>query len=326
MSTLLLVNKNTDLNKIFHQNFIKEGYKVTNLLGDKIPKYQRSFLDKLLLAYHRIIHKNPQYIHCLEEKHFIKYAEKQIKINNKKFDYTLVFRGDLIPISVLEKARKQANCMVGFQLDGVSVSEKILDRKKYFDQIFVFDPEDVASYPQADFKFLPNCWFPDDNAEKKDIDLYYLGSFEFDRHKTIESLHKAVKHLNLNNKFLLLQSPHREKIQHDFIDFFINPITYKENLEITKRAKVLLDFKRPYHNGLSLRFFEAMAYNNKIVTNNATVRDYDFYHPDNIYVTDYENFEGLEEFLQKPYIEIPKEVKLKYRFDNWVNQIFNLMK
>ncbi|AQY22280.1 hypothetical protein [Riemerella anatipestifer] len=40
MKTLLLINRNTDLNKIFHQNFIKEGYKVTNLLGELVVHFK----------------------------------------------------------------------------------------------------------------------------------------------------------------------------------------------------------------------------------------------------------------------------------------------
>lgn len=65
-----------------------------------------------------------------------------------------------------------------------------------------------------------------------------------------------------------------------------------------KKSKTLIDFKRDEHDGLSLRFFEAM--HRKIITDNFSVKNYDFYHPNNIFVTNYVNLEGLVDFLQSP--------------------------
>jgi hypothetical protein len=47
--------------------------------------------------------------------------------------------------------------MVDFQLDGLSVSSKILDYQKYFD-VFLFLIQKMK-YPEAALHFLPNCYF-----------------------------------------------------------------------------------------------------------------------------------------------------------------------
>lgn len=101
-------------------------------------------------------------------------------------------------------------------------------------------------------------------------------------------------------------------------------LNYSETLDFVKESNLLLDFKRDEHTGLSLRFFEAMQYQKKIITNNFSVKDYDFYHPNNIFVTDYQNFDGLEDFIKLPYIRPNKEIEYKYSFKNWINQILDI--
>lgn len=78
---------------------------------------------------------------------------------------------------------------------------------------------------------------------------------------------------------------------------------------MSNKSRVLIDLKREEHNGLSLRFFEAMNYQNKIITNNQSVKEYDFYHPNNIFVTDYNDISGLKEFIALPYMDIKTEIK-----------------
>jgi len=48
---------------------------------------------------------------------------------------------------------------------------------------------------------------------------------------------------------------------------------------------------------------------------------YNFYHPDNIYITDFEDFDGLEEFLQKP---VNENIVRMYSLENWIKNIFEI--
>jgi hypothetical protein len=66
-----------------------------------------------------------------------------------------------------------------------------------------------------------------------------------------------------------------------------------------------------------------MNYEKKLITNNSSVKNYDFYHSDNIFITDYINFDGLEEFLAKPYQKIDEKMVQKYGFENWIKYVLN---
>lgn len=93
----------------------------------------------------------------------------------------------------------------------------------------------------------------------------------------------------------------------------------EENEDIATKAEVVIDFKIDYHTGASFRFFECLNREQKIITNNTEMKNYDFYHPDNIFITDFENFTGLKEFLQKPYHKIDRKIVDKYGIKNWLN-------
>ncbi len=49
---------------------------------------------------------------------------------------------------------------------------------------------------------------------------------------------------------------------------------------------------------------------------NHYVKNYDFYNPKNIFVTDFSDFDNLREWLDGEFEEIPNEVLIKYSFQN----------
>ena len=78
-----------------------------------------------------------------------------------------------------------------------------------------------------------------------------------------------------------------------------------------------MDFKLG-HNGLSFRFFEALKYEKKIITDNFSVKEYDFYNPNNIFILHKDNLENLETFLHSDYQKLPPELVEKYSFSSWI--------
>ena len=88
-----------------------------------------------------------------------------------------------------------------------------------------------------------------------------------------------------------------------------------------KKSDVLVDFLDPRHTGLSIRFFEGLYYKKKVITDNAAVKNYDFYHKDNIFVIENNNYDEIKNFLKTPYDDLPTEIVEKYGFRNWIQEI-----
>lgn len=323
---ILFIYKNQTLSKVFEENLYKEGYDLEILFKEQFKQFRLTFLQKIINIICRVFFKVNNYPIKAEQYNFKKYCEKSLKnLASKSYDYCLVIRGDLIPEFVIKHARSISNKMVDFQLDGLSVSSKILDYRKYFDRIFVFDPEDVKRHPSFNLVFLPNCYFGEtDFTQPSEIDLLYIGQFLEKRHQQLSSIHNYLEsqQMHYSSYTSLYQGRDFIPLHHKILHHKIST-TYQENIDFVKKSKTLIDFKRDEHDGLSLRFFEAMQYGKKIITDNFSVKNYDFYHPNNIFVTNYVNLEGLVDFLQSPYQSLPSELVEKYSFKNWINTILN---
>jgi len=100
--------------------------------------------------------------------------------------------------------------------------------------------------------------------------------------------------------------------------------TFLENLTALQDSRMVLDFLNPIHNGLSFRPFEAMIYRKKLITTNPKIKLYDFYRPENIFVWDGMNFDGMLEWMQQPYQPLPDDIVRKYSFGNWIRYMLDI--
>ena len=321
---ILFIYKNQTLSKVFEENLYKEGYDLEILFKEQFKQFRLTFLQKIINIICRVFFKVNNYPIKADEENFKNFCKKSLKnLTQKKFDYCLIIRGDLIPEFVINHARSISNKMVDFQLDGLSVSSKILDYQKYFDRIFVFDPEDVKKYPEAALHFLPNCYFGEpDFSIPSEIDLLYIGQYLDERNVQLKNLHQYLEEHQLSYtshtslyRGRCFEPLHPKVFQHK------TSTSYEGNLDFVKKSKIIIDFKRKEHNGLSLRFFEAMQYGKKIITDNVSVKNYEFYHPNNIFVTDFVHLDGILEFIQKPYHPLPETLIEQYGFKNWIKVI-----
>jgi hypothetical protein len=96
-----------------------------------------------------------------------------------------------------------------------------------------------------------------------------------------------------------------------------------ETAEYVRRSEILIDIVRPGHAGLSFRFFEALLYRKKMITNNVSVADYDFYDPRNILIIDGDQPVIPAAFVNGEYVDPPEEVVQRYSMASWANELFS---
>ena len=101
--------------------------------------------------------------------------------------------------------------------------------------------------------------------------------------------------------------------------FYEDSVPYGEILRKVQNTDILLDVSNNTRAGLSLRPLEALFFEKKLITNNKTVIDTDFYHPNNIYVYGLDT-RSLQEFFACEYHPLPKELKDRYLFSNWLKR------
>ena len=68
---------------------------------------------------------------------------------------------------------------------------------------------------------------------------------------------------------------------------------------------------------------EALGMNKKMITNNRSVMEYDFYNPNNILVIDFDNLVIPKEFFQTPYQPLDAAIKQKYHLRSFVKTVLS---
>ena len=316
---LLLSPDYSDFPQLFLRSLEKEGFSA-EVITDNPSKFKYKNNERLINFFQKTFFKNKKYKKALIEKHKLNEYYKRIAAIEQELDYVLVIRPDLFPISVIKVLKEKTKKLIAYQWDGIAKFPEVKNYVPLFDSFFCFDAEDqennIKSITNFYFDFIPPVYKEFNHQKPK---LYFVGLYWKNREDKIDQFIEEMfkKELDLS---IFIQYYHRSEIKNPKIKYIKNRITFLENLKKVEEADVLLDFVDPIHNGLSIRFFEAMYYKKKVITDNKMVKNYDFYHPNNVFVLE-SNYHDIDEFLKIPYYEISDEIVKKYGFSSWIEKI-----
>lgn len=322
--SILLGMPNYFLHKEVKNRLTQLGFTVIDISYDDTFSYKK-FSDKLMNFFRKLFFNDKLYKTQLKFKSNGQHIIPILESISGKLDYGLLIRPDFYPLSVMKTIRAKTKVLVGYQWDGMDRYPALHSITNLFDMFYAFDPEDISKYPNT--CFTTNFYIADENYSNDiSFDVYYLGSFYEDRMGLLLELANYLKENKIS--YLIKVKFDNEKFFNKYIS---SPITatkeytsYEENLKDSMKAKVLIDILHTGHKGLSFRVFEALKNTKKLITNNYSIKNYDFYHPNNIYIITDGNFEDLFEFLNKPYYKIDQEIIDKYNFDNWIKYVLKI--
>lgn len=267
----------------------------------------------------------------LKDKHYKQYLrgkniEKNIieKCSNNYFDYTLIIHPcDFLP-STIQYLKTISKKVIAYHWEGFDRFKASPNLIKEFNSFAVFDKKDYDTfYPDFPNIKLTQSFYFDilPIPENKSIDLLYIGA-------NLDNRYDNLKHIssisNDKKTYYYLYDKNKKLTKFNNIIISDSFFEYKDAVNISAKAKCVIDMKLSVHNGLSLRFFEALHFSQKIITNNKTVKEMDFYNPNNILIiNDFKELTEsmLNDFLNKEYIEIHQSIKQQYSFKNWFNNI-----
>lgn len=221
--------------------------------------------------------------------------------------------------------KKKVKTLIGYQWDGLDRYPEIHNLIHLFDKFFVFDINDVSpQFPNN--KWISNFYSDYENHHCETLyDITFVGSVLDNRLQFIITLAEHLKKQHINYKFHCILPPSDEDTLQKLAKNNISttPVSFEDNIKLTKQSKVIIDFKNSAHNGFSFRLFEAAGYGTKLITNNPLVKHIEFYHPNNILITQDFNIDEILSFLQLPFHPIPQKCIEKYSFTNWLANIID---
>ena len=264
-----------------------------------------------------------------------KYYNNILKsIYDINFDYLFVIRGEVIPPFFLEKIRiKNQKCkFIYYNWDSFSNLPNPISILKYFDKCFSFDPFDSDKF---NLLFRPLFYldsFKKNNSFPIKFDILFLGTAHSDRYFVSEFVNSWAKENNLNsffyyyiqNRIVYLYKFIFDKSfkKFDFKKLNFNSLSIEEIVSLYNSSNVILDINHPNQKGLTMRTFEALGSQKKLITTNSEIFRYSFFNKNNIQVIDRNNIKLNLDFFNTKYKEIPDSVYSKFSLSYWIYNIF----
>lgn len=174
-------------------------------------------------------------------------------------------------------------------MDAQSIA--ILETKKMipkvnWDDIYTFDIEDSKKYQ---YKSLGCCYYSMHDAEEiKKIysevsksDVYFTGTIKGGREELIMSVFEKLNRAGVDCNFNIMITGTRrlkKNLYSDIIRYYSGGwIPYEEVLANVINSDVILEVLQEGQSGPSLRYYEAVCYNKKLLTNNPNIVNFPYY-------------------------------------------------
>lgn len=252
----------------------------------------------------------------------------------KNYDFVFMIRTEIITIEFLKKLRlvNPDSKFIMYQWDSVKLNP-YTHLIPHFDIVYSFDMVDCQRYKHI--KYLPLFYRNEyaDLARKKqyrnqfDFDILIVGTFHYGRESLVKNIATYCENNNLKlytHLYLPKEAYIKDKIKgKNPSAFSTKQLSTSQIVSLYQRTKTVLDLPQNEQNGFTMRTFEVLGSNKKLITTNKNIEKSIFYNPDYIYIfnPDTINFDSnfINNFNEDE--KFNNEIKTQ-NIENWVRQIF----
>lgn len=254
------------------------------------------------------------------------------------YDYIFLLNLEAMPIWFLKKIcdKKSKNTsIILYMWDSFNNKPNTKDYISLCDRVITFDSSDQQNDHRIEFRplFYLNKYATIANQRNYLYDLSFIATAHSDRFIIAKKVKEQIEQKNRKTFFyFFLQSKklflYQKIMNHHFKNAKMSDFRYwslpsNMVLEIVSKSKAILDIQHPKQIGLTMRTIEVLGAERKLITTNTTIKDYDFYNPQNILIIDRENPTIDDDFFDSPYCSIDKDLYYKYSLDGWLDYIFS---
>ena len=234
----------------------------------------------------------------------------------------IIIEGSLIYIPFIRHLRKRFPivrtkfCYSNIVKVAASISPKILT--KFNIEGWSWDPKDCKTYhlhylkPFFDEDILPN-------SETLVYDACFIGK-DKGRYHTVRSIQRSLESLGYKCFIKVIPPFNFLKKLHNY---YSEPISYVEYLSIVSKSRCVIDIVQQGQTGTTMRVFESLFGQKKLITNNHDIITYDFYDKRNIFILGKDSIADLKLFMESDYVQISQDILEEYKPTQWINRIIN---
>ena len=184
-----------------------------------------------------------------------------------------------ISLRLLRHIKKESKATVLFFIDELFNDYKTVRRAKilmadqshYFDLIYTFSPKDAAMHGIL----LNKSYYSAFNVPKIEGEqgLFFVGSMK-NRGSLLDQIYNYLQSVNVSCLFYVYVNSGRDKTNPNF---HYTSIPYESSIRLLKSSNVILDLVDERQTGMTLRYYEAVVYNKKLLTNNINIIQQPYY-------------------------------------------------
>ena len=319
MHNILVIAPTTaNIYKVIIDGFINYAPEVhTDFMSNLFPRYKYkskaervgNFLSKVFL------NRN------IKEVFYRKIMQKRLAILKDKYEVIFIIRPDLLTNKELSILKSKTPNLIAYYWDTMDFYPRKKKIIHLFDKVYSFDIQDCKKYG---FDTLTNFYYYEPEPVAIDKTVFCISHIEKKRYPFFNQMGKFLDENKITYRFLTKQS--KEKLRSSYIEYLKESIPYAEMLKLLNHYEVILDIAKPNQHGLSFRIFEALGMNKKMITNNSSVMEYDFYNPNNILVIDFDNLIIPKSFFETPFQSIDEAIKQQYHLRSFVKTVVSNIK
>lgn len=156
-------------------------------------------------------------------------------------------------------------------------TDKVVDInyvKRYSDLIISYDKSDAQKHHTA---YHPTIYSPlNIQSTSTKYDLYFLGRDKGRMDMLIRLCQEAQKR-GLRCKFDMIEIPRQKQISQEGMNYPNGEISYAENLRNSSESRCIIEMLQQDASSPTLRTWEAIALNRKLLTNNSSIKETEFH-------------------------------------------------
>lgn len=253
------------------------------------------------------------------------------------YDWVLVVNGQTLSSPFLRHLRGEYPTakFILYLWDSLANRSHVRNNLSLFDRVLSFDPLDAKKYNLLLRPLFYGRGFSKTTytGKKSLYDISFVGTAHSDRFVVVDRV-KAQLAFNVSAFwYLYLQAPWvmhyyrltKPGMKHAQMgDFEFKPLIKSKVQSIFSESSCILDIEHPSQVGLTMRTFETLGAQKKMVTTNVNVREYDFFKKENICVIDRSAPEISTDFLMSPFVPVDDSTYVKYAIEGWVKDVLDL--
>lgn len=257
-------------------------------------------------------------------------TEKKIRkhfVEGFAYDLVIIIKGRGISPSLIKALKQVSKRVVGYSFDSFNYFDAPLKWLKHVDKFYTFDYRDGEKYNLPIIELFSSM--PESNTEK--ITSYKISAIVRNHSDRLEYIDKVLSNLKVENKFIFIYEQNIITFLQNFIKSPIlyfkfweyisfKSLPYKDYIRVLNESDFTIDFAHPAQSGITIRCFEALSSQTKIITNNPFVLRNNYFTENNMILFE-KNSDStyLKERFRKLESNIPE--KHKRSINNFIEDI-----